>query len=112
MDADTSIYTRYVFPNHYLLKLAERPPENMASLKSFFQPMPPIVRKRATELLGVIKDSVVGPGIPVSRADPTPTEEAMPVVQEVNMNSSVSAILWTKGNLHELFCRAMFTFTM
>jgi len=106
------LYTRYVLPNHYLLKLAERPPENMASLMAFFQPIPPIVRKRATELLGVIKGSVVGPGIPVSRADPQPKEDAMPVVQEVNVNSSVSAILWTKGSFHELFCRAMFIFTM
>ncbi|KAJ6544046.1 hypothetical protein B0H19DRAFT_1169443 [Mycena capillaripes] len=47
--------TRYVLPNHYLFQLAERPPADMAALLQVFQPVPPVVRRRAKELLEAIR---------------------------------------------------------
>ncbi|KAJ7929003.1 hypothetical protein B0H13DRAFT_2652544 [Mycena leptocephala] len=47
--------TRYVLPNHYLFQLAERPPADMAALLQMFQPVPPVVRRRAKELLEAIR---------------------------------------------------------
>ncbi|KAJ7699641.1 ribonuclease H-like domain-containing protein [Mycena rosella] len=47
--------TRYVLPNHYLFQLAERPPADMAALLQMFQSVPPVVRRRAKELLEAIR---------------------------------------------------------
>ncbi|KAH9922677.1 uncharacterized protein B0H18DRAFT_1017430 [Fomitopsis serialis] len=52
--------TRYVLPNHYLFVLAEKPPPDMAALLSVFHPVPPVVRRRAKELLDAIRDAVKG----------------------------------------------------
>jgi exosome complex exonuclease RRP6 len=48
---------RYVLPNHYLIRLAEFIPENMAALLSVFQPVPPIIRRKAKELFDVIRNA-------------------------------------------------------
>ncbi|KAJ7082609.1 hypothetical protein C8R43DRAFT_1052282 [Mycena crocata] len=47
--------TRYVLPNHYLFLLAEHPPADMAALLQNFQSVPPVVRRRAKELLEAIR---------------------------------------------------------
>ncbi|KAJ7638309.1 ribonuclease H-like domain-containing protein [Roridomyces roridus] len=47
--------TRYVLPNHYLFQLAERPPADMAALLQIFPSVPPVVRRRAKELLEAIR---------------------------------------------------------
>ncbi|KAF7354798.1 Exosome complex exonuclease RRP6 [Mycena sanguinolenta] len=47
--------TRYVLPNHYLFQLAERSPADMAALLQMFQPVPPVVRRRAKELFETIR---------------------------------------------------------
>ncbi|KAJ7730997.1 ribonuclease H-like domain-containing protein [Mycena maculata] len=47
--------TRYVLPNHYLFQLAERPPADMAALLQMFPSVPPVVRRRAKELLEAIR---------------------------------------------------------
>ncbi|KAG5642308.1 hypothetical protein DXG03_003028 [Asterophora parasitica] len=50
--------TRYVLPNHFLFQLAEQPPADMAALLRIFHSVPPVIRKRAKELLDVIRDRV------------------------------------------------------
>ncbi|KAF9468748.1 hypothetical protein BDZ94DRAFT_1304497 [Collybia nuda] len=48
--------TRYVLPNHFLFQLAEHPPADMAALLKVFHAVPPVIRRRAKELLDVIRD--------------------------------------------------------
>ncbi|KAF5315383.1 hypothetical protein D9619_007468 [Psilocybe cf. subviscida] len=51
--------TRYVLANHTLFQLAEQPPADMAALLAIFRSsVPPMVKKRARELLTVVKDAV------------------------------------------------------
>ncbi|KAI0671048.1 hypothetical protein C8Q78DRAFT_1190600 [Trametes maxima] len=50
--------TRYVLPNHYLFTLAERTPADMAGLLSVFRPVPPVIQRRAKELLDAIRETV------------------------------------------------------
>ncbi|OCH91136.1 hypothetical protein OBBRIDRAFT_753802 [Obba rivulosa] len=52
--------TRYVLPNHALFALAERPPADMAALLALFRPVPPVVRRRAQELLDTVRAAVKG----------------------------------------------------
>ncbi|KAF8517423.1 ribonuclease H-like domain-containing protein [Hysterangium stoloniferum] len=66
--------TRYVLPNLHILRLAERPPKDLPTLLSHFQPVPPIVRVRSLELLDVIKDAV-------KRAE---TQQPVPEVEMVS----------------------------
>ena len=47
-----------MLPNHYLFTLAERTPGDMASLLSVFHPVPPVIRRRAKELLDTIRDTM------------------------------------------------------
>lgn len=58
---------RYVLQNHALFLIAEQPPADMAALLALFRSsVPPVVKRRARELLNVIKDSVKR-GMVVSR---------------------------------------------
>ncbi|KAI9510150.1 ribonuclease H-like domain-containing protein [Russula earlei] len=50
--------TGYVLSNRFVLKLVEQPPADMAALTHAFSSMPPVVRRRAKELLDVIRDAV------------------------------------------------------
>ncbi|EPQ54765.1 hypothetical protein GLOTRDRAFT_77494 [Gloeophyllum trabeum ATCC 11539] len=61
--------TRYVLPNHYIFQLAEKPPADMAALLGSFQPVPPVIRRRAKELLDGIKE-VVKEALGTSAAKP------------------------------------------
>jgi exosome complex exonuclease RRP6 len=47
-----------VLPNHYVFQLAERPPADAAALLAIFRPVPPVVRRRAKELLDTIREAV------------------------------------------------------
>lgn len=49
---------RYVLPNHFLFQLAEQPPTDMAALLKVFPSVLPVIRRRAKELLDVIKGCV------------------------------------------------------
>ncbi|KAG8907725.1 exosome nuclease subunit [Tulasnella sp. 403] len=49
---------KYVLPNQFLFTLSERPPTDVAKLISTVQPTPPPVRRRADELLEVIKGAI------------------------------------------------------
>ncbi|PFH53303.1 hypothetical protein AMATHDRAFT_137825 [Amanita thiersii Skay4041] len=56
-EEDESI--RYVLPNHYLFLLAEQPPSDMATLlKAFPSGPPPVIRRRAQELLDVVREAL------------------------------------------------------
>ncbi|KAI1789123.1 hypothetical protein LXA43DRAFT_1096686 [Ganoderma leucocontextum] len=101
--------TRYVLPNHYIFSLAERTPADMAALLSVFRPAPPIIRRRAKELLDAIRNAVKGAlgaaGPASSSAEPvTSTKEAevaMSVDEKVegvvttSVSSVASASLWS-----------------
>ncbi|KAF8184172.1 hypothetical protein BJ912DRAFT_975089 [Pholiota molesta] len=61
--------TRYVLQNHVLFTIAEQPPADMAALLAIFRSsVPPVVKKRAKELLGVIREAVKR-GLGPSRVD-------------------------------------------
>ncbi|KAM6491419.1 HRDC-like protein [Amanita muscaria] len=50
---------RYVLPNHHLLQIVEQPPNNLAALLNTFPSNPPpVIRKRARELLDVIREAL------------------------------------------------------
>lgn len=56
----TNLVRRYVLPNHHLFTIAERSPSNAAQLLALFSHggAPPVLRRRAGELTGVIKATV------------------------------------------------------
>lgn len=49
---------RYVLSNRFLFKLVEQPPADMAALLHAFASTPPVVKRRAKELLDIIRDAV------------------------------------------------------
>ena len=48
----------YVLSNRFVLKLVEQPPADMAALLHAFSSTPPVVKRRAKELLDVIRGAV------------------------------------------------------
>lgn len=74
---------RYVLPQHYLFQLAEQPPNDLPGFLSIFQTVPPVVKKRASELLDEIRAGGSGSAdIGESRkamADLVPTSDVKPV---------------------------------
>ena len=54
-----SVHSSYVLQNRSLFLMAEQPPADMATLLSLFKPtVPPLVKKRAKDLLSVITEAV------------------------------------------------------
>lgn len=53
--AHARLCCRYVLANHFVFQLAERPPNDMAALLHMFHSVPPVIRRRAKELLGCIR---------------------------------------------------------
>ena len=53
----TFIHTgcRYVLPQHYLFQLAEQPPNDLPALLNIFRTVPPVIKRRANELLDEIR---------------------------------------------------------
>jgi len=47
--------TVYVLPQHYLFQLAEQPPTDLPSLLNIFRAVPPVMKRRANELLDEIR---------------------------------------------------------
>ncbi|KDR77424.1 hypothetical protein GALMADRAFT_209792 [Galerina marginata CBS 339.88] len=71
--------TRFVLQNHVLFLMAEQPPADMAALLAMFKSsIPPVVKKRAKELLSVIKDAVKR-GMAMSRIGGQEPVEEQPV---------------------------------
>ncbi|KAF5392913.1 hypothetical protein D9757_001048 [Collybiopsis confluens] len=50
--------TRYVLPNHYVFQLADQPPADMPAMLRIFHFVPPVLKRRAKELLDVIREAV------------------------------------------------------
>ena len=46
---------RYILPQYYLFQLAEQPPNGLPALLGIFRAVPPIVKRRASELLDEIR---------------------------------------------------------
>jgi hypothetical protein len=46
---------RYVLPQHYLFQLAEQPPSDLPALLNAFRAVPPVIKRRANELLDEIR---------------------------------------------------------
>ena len=51
----TYVGFRYVLPQHYLFQLAEQPPNDLPGLLNSFRSVPPIIKRRANELLDEIR---------------------------------------------------------
>ncbi|KAF7330926.1 Exosome complex exonuclease RRP6 [Mycena venus] len=100
--------TRYVLPNHYLFQLAERPPADMAALLQMFQPVPPVVRRRAKELFDAIRSCVQRYLSKGEKASvPPPAAEKMQVDEEVVVKVTAPALttdaLWSRGVLSPIY---------
>lgn len=54
-------YYRYILPNHYLFLLSERPPNDLAALLAMFTSVPPVIRRRAKELMDEIRTATQAP---------------------------------------------------
>ncbi|KIY69320.1 hypothetical protein CYLTODRAFT_372907 [Cylindrobasidium torrendii FP15055 ss-10] len=60
--------TRYVLPNHLVFQLAETPPPDLPALLRIFHSPPPVIKRRAKELLEVIREAVKSAFSPPSAA--------------------------------------------
>ncbi|KAJ6516485.1 hypothetical protein C8R45DRAFT_960259 [Mycena sanguinolenta] len=97
--------TRYVLPNHYLFQLAERAPADMAALLQMFQPVPPVVRRRAKELFETIRACVQGHLSKAEKASPpapllVPKDADMQVDEVVVVTSAPATAvgtLWSRA---------------
>lgn len=50
-----NVECRYVLPQHYLFQLAEQPPTDLPALLNIFRAVPPVIKRRANELLDEIR---------------------------------------------------------
>ncbi|KAH7923828.1 hypothetical protein BV22DRAFT_557849 [Leucogyrophana mollusca] len=82
--------TRFVLPNHYLFQIAEKPPSDVAALLSIFQPVPPVLRRRAKELLDAVKDAVARHA--TNGIIPPPVASTEDVVIEVEVNTASAPV--------------------
>ncbi|KAJ7579253.1 hypothetical protein C8J56DRAFT_1006792 [Mycena floridula] len=100
--------TRYVLANHSLFKLAEQPPADMVALLRMFPSVPPVLKRRAAELLEVIRACLktrLDKAVPVSpqQADlqvlevqgPEPVASDAMLVDAEPATSRVSSNLWS-----------------
>lgn len=107
-----TLWSRYVLPNHYLFSLAERTPADMAALLAVFHPVPPVIKRRARELLDAIRDTVkkvLAPAVAAAVLEPTSalatTDESMAVDSPTTQGAppadnakTVTPSLWSKGS--------------
>jgi len=56
----THMRCRYVLPHQHLFQLAEQPPNDLPALLNIFRTIPPVVKRRAGELLEEIRTGVSG----------------------------------------------------
>ena len=93
------VFLSYVLSNRFVFKLVEQPPADMAALLHAFPSTPPVVRRRAKELLDVIRGAVRrGLSTPAAPSEPTPvapSEEAMPEEVERVDPAPASSSLWS-----------------
>lgn len=96
----SALVIRYVLPNHFLFLLAERLPRDMAQLLAIFShSVPPVIRRRAGELLDCIRGCVArhvaveSPVVDVTTSSDTRLEGRE--VQVVKPSPIVSDRLWS-----------------
>ncbi|GLB45506.1 putative HRDC domain containing protein [Lyophyllum shimeji] len=96
--------TRYVLPNHFLFQLAEQPPTDMAALLRVFHSVPPVIRRRAKDLLEVIRECVKRHLSNSTTLTPAATEQAL--TPEVPIEPSVQPqALPNEASLSDLWKR-------
>jgi exosome complex exonuclease RRP6 len=74
------IIHRYVLPNHFLFQLAEQPPADLAALLKSFPSVPPVIRRRAKELLDVIRGCLTSHLTNVSTPSASASQGPAPVL--------------------------------
>ncbi|KAK2465781.1 hypothetical protein APHAL10511_002325 [Amanita phalloides] len=96
--------TRYVLPNHYLFQLAEHPPNDMAALLHKFPSNPPmVIRRRAKELLDVVRDALretlssTAAQIKVDQAPPEVVQTETPTEEDVVESPVAERDIWAAG---------------
>ncbi|PBK67308.1 hypothetical protein ARMSODRAFT_1086260 [Armillaria solidipes] len=95
--------TRYLLPNHFLFQLAENPPADMAALLRVFHSPPPLMKRRARELLGTIRDAVRAhlshsagvSSIPEPRPQPVEVEHVDESVADPDTRATRPSTLWS-----------------
>ncbi|KAJ3794444.1 hypothetical protein GGU11DRAFT_689806 [Lentinula aff. detonsa] len=96
---DSQYLNEFVLPNHYLFQLAEQPPGDMASMLKIFHFVPPILRKRAKELLDVVREVI---GKPIASEERLTHDVTIPgaslMLVEQQHSSNVTNSLWTLGS--------------
>ncbi|KAJ7896101.1 ribonuclease H-like domain-containing protein [Mycena olivaceomarginata] len=103
--------TRYVLPNHYLFQLAERPPADMAALLQMFQPVPPVVRRRAKELFEAIR-ACLQDYVSKKAGEPAPAPPAVEKDAEMQVDEVVVAVAPVTAAVGNLWSRAPETSTL
>jgi len=87
---------RYVLPQHYLFQLAEHPPSDLPVLLNIFRTIPPLIKRRANELLDEIRVGESGGDDSNGSQKPlavfSRTEESEPVDDPQNVNYKESGI--------------------
>ena len=92
--------------NRFVFKLVEQPPADMAALLHAFPSTPPVVRRRAKELLDVIRDAVrkglSGPAVPsepvpvvLAEVAPESKEEVDTPLEHAAPVAAASSSLWS-----------------
>lgn len=95
--------TRYLLPNHFLFQLAENPPADMAALLRVFHSPPPVMKRRARELLDTMRDavkvhlshSVSAPSISESQPQPVEVEHVDENVADPETRATQPSTLWS-----------------
>jgi exosome complex exonuclease RRP6 len=85
-----------VLPNRYLFQLAEAPPPDLPALLQIFPSVPPVMKRKAIELLQEIRDTVkrcLGPTIPPVQ-DPV-VEVAGTAVEAPVLATRDDSVLWS-----------------
>ncbi|KAF8272378.1 ribonuclease H-like domain-containing protein [Lactarius quietus] len=97
--------TGYVLSNRFVFKLIEQLPPDMAALLHVFPSTPPVVRRRAKELLEVVREATrKGLSGPAAPSEPTPVGpsegmEDADISSEPTTPAPASSSLWL-GNKH------------
>ncbi|KAF9068629.1 ribonuclease H-like domain-containing protein [Rhodocollybia butyracea] len=94
--------TRYVLPNHYIFQLAEQPPADMAAMLRIFHFVPPVLKRRAKELLDVIREALKHhlTAADEKSLDVPMLQESAKAEQQLSLErGSIDPSLWPSGSL-------------
>ncbi|KAG7088738.1 hypothetical protein E1B28_012706 [Marasmius oreades] len=96
--------TRYILPNHFIFQFAEQPPADMAALLRVFTSVPPVIRRRARELLDAIRQAVASQlqdeTLPSTSSEETRKEElVLTEINEVVTDSTQEGLLWNSPHV-------------